>query len=171
MTTSEVLLQDYDIEMGMTRRILERVPEDNPDYKCHEKSMPLGRLAMHVATLPIFGKTILTTPSMDMKDPNHKWPDMTFVSSDATLATFDKTAAEARAALAAASDADLAAPWKFSFGDHVISDSPRSLAFKHMFFNHLIHHRAQLGVYLRLNDLPVPGVYGPSADEQFNPGN
>jgi uncharacterized damage-inducible protein DinB len=169
MTTSEVLLQDYDIEMGMTRRILERVPEDNPDYKCHEKSMPLGRLAMHVATLPIFGKTILTTPSMDMKDPNHKWPDMTFVSSDAALATFDKTAAEARAALAAASDADLAAPWKFSFGDHVISDGPRSLAYRHMFFNHLIHHRAQLGVYLRLNDVPVPGVYGPSADEQFKP--
>ena len=171
MTTSEILLQDYDIEMGMTRRILERVPEDNPDYKCHEKSMPLGRLAMHVATLPVFGKTILTTPYMDMKDPKTSWPDMTFRTSDVALATFDKTAAEARAALAAASDADLATPWKFSFGDHVISDSPRSLAFKHMFFNHLIHHRAQLGVYLRLNDLPVPGVYGPSADEQFNPGN
>jgi uncharacterized damage-inducible protein DinB len=94
---------------------------------------------------------------------------MTFRTRDITLATFDAAAAEARTALAAASDDDLATPWKFSFGEHVISNSPRSLAFRHMFFNHLIHHRAQLGVYLRLNDLPVPGVYGPSADEPFKP--
>jgi uncharacterized damage-inducible protein DinB len=169
MTTAELLLQDYDMEMAMTRRILERVPEDNPEYKCHEKSMPLGKLTMHVATLPIFGKTILTTPSMDLAKPTQSWPDMTFRSRDAALATFDSAAAEARAALAASSDADLAARWKFSFGDHVISDGPRSLAYRHMFFNHLIHHRAQLGVYLRLNNVPVPGVYGPSADEQFKP--
>ena len=170
MTTAELLLQDYDIEMGMTRRIIERVPEDNPDFKCHEKSMALGKLTMHVSTLPVFGKTILTTPSMDLKDPKTSWPDMTFRTRDIALATFDAAAAAARAALAASSDADLAANWKFSFGDHVISDGPRSLAFKHMFFNHLIHHRAQLGVYLRLNNVAVPGVYGPSADEQFNPG-
>jgi len=170
MTTAEILLQDYDIEMAMTRRILERVPEDNPDYKCHEKSMPLGKLTMHVATLPVFGKTILTTPNMDMKDPKTSWPDMTFRNRDIALATFDAAAADARAALVASSDADLAANWKFSVGDHVISNGPRSLAFKHMYFNHLIHHRAQLGVYLRLNDVAVPGVYGPSADEQFNPG-
>ena len=169
MTTAELLLQDFDMEIEMTRRILERVPEDNPDYKCHEKSMPLGKLAMHVATLPEFGRMILTTPAMDMANPAHKFPDMTFRSRDITLATFDAAASEARSALAAASDADLAAPWKFSFGDKVISNSPRSLAYRHMFFNHLIHHRAQLGVYLRLNDLPVPGVYGPSADEPFKP--
>src|ERR1019366_7419703 len=161
MTTAELLLQDFDIEMGMTRRILERVPDDNPEYKCHEKSMPLGKLAMHVATLPVFGKVILTTPSMDMKDPKTAWPDLPFRTRDIAVATFDAAANEARAALAAASDADLAATWKFSFGDQVISDGPRSLAFRHMFFNHLIHHRAQLGVYLRLNDIPVPGVYGP----------
>ena len=71
--------------------------------------------------------------------------------------------------LAAASDADLAMPWKFSFGEHVISNGPRSLAFRHVFFSHLIHHRAQLGVDLRLNDVPVPGLYGPSADEPFKP--
>jgi uncharacterized damage-inducible protein DinB len=165
MTAAEMQLQDYDMEMGMTRRILERVPEDKPDYKCHDKSMPMGRLAVHVATLPRLGTTILTTPSLDLATA--KWPDMTFVSREKLLADFDALAAEARAALAAASDADLAANWKFSFGDHVISNSPRSLAFRHMFFNHLIHHRAQLGVYLRMNDVPVPGVYGPSADEPF----
>ena len=165
MTTAQLLLEDYDMEMGMTRRTLERIPEDIPGYKPHEKSMALGRLAVHVATLPRFGAIILTTPSMDLATA--KWPDMTFVSREKLLTDFDALAAEARAALAAASDQDLAAHWKFSFGDRVISDNPRSLTYRHMFFNHLIHHRAQLGVYLRLNNLPVPGVYGPSADEPF----
>ena len=169
MKTSEVLLQDYDMEVAMTRRTLERVPDDRPEYKCHDKSMPMGKLAMHVATLPLFGKTILTTPGMNMADPGHKWPDMTFRTTDILVATFDANANDTRAALAASSDEDLAAHWKFAFGDKVISDGPRSLAFRHMFFNHLIHHRAQLGVYLRLNDVAVPGVYGPSADEPFVP--
>jgi uncharacterized damage-inducible protein DinB len=169
MTTSELLLQDYDIEIAMTRRVLERVPEHKPEFKCHDKSMALGRLTMHVATLPVFGKTILTTPSMDLKDPKTSWPDNTFRTRELALATFDAAAAETRAALASLSDAQLTEPWKFSFGDHVISNGPRSLAYRHMFFNHLIHHRAQLSVYLRLNDIPVPGLYGPSADEPFNP--
>lgn len=169
MTTAEILLQDYDVEVSMTRRVLERIPDDKPDFKCHDKSMPLGKLAMHVATLPTFGKTILTTPNMDMADPATKWPAQTFTTRDATLAAFDTNAAECRAALAACSDACLAEPWKFSFGEHVISNSPRSLAYRHMCFNHLLHHRAQLSVYLRLNDIPVPGLYGPSADEPFAP--
>ena len=167
MTTAELLLQDFDMEMANTRRTLERVPEDKPDYKPHEKSMAMGKLTMHVATLPKFGTFILTTPSLDLTTA--KWPEMIFSSREKLLADFDAMAAEARAALAAASDADLAAPWKFSYGEHVLSNSPRSLAFRHMFFNHLIHHRAQLGVYLRLNDVPVPGLYGPSADEPFKP--
>ncbi|MDR3745408.1 MAG: DinB family protein [Acidobacteriaceae bacterium] len=167
MTTAELLLQDFDIEMASTRRTLERIPEDKAAYKPHEKSMPLGQLALHVATLPGFAKTILTTPSLDLASAPR--PDMTFHGREATLATFDALAAEARTALVASSDADLSASWRFSFGDHLISDAPRSLAFRHMFFNHLIHHRAQLGVYLRLNNIPVPGVYGPSADEPFKP--
>jgi uncharacterized damage-inducible protein DinB len=167
VTTAELLLQDFDMEMAMTRKILERIPEDNPDYKPHEKSMALGKLTMHVATLPAFGKIILSTPSLDMATSKLQWPDMTFRGRDVALSDFDSLAAEARAELAAASDEDLAAIWKFSFGDHILSNGPRSLAYRHMFFNHLIHYRAQLGVYLRLNDLPVPGVYGPSADEPF----
>lgn len=170
MTTAEMLLQDYDIEIAMTRKILASVPEGNPDFKCHDKSMPLGKLTMHVATLPLFGKTILTTPSLNMADPATKWPNQTFTTRDAALTTFDTAAAECRAALASRTDDQLAEFWKFSFGEHVITNSPRSLAYRHMCFNHLIHHRAQLGVYLRLNDVPVPGVYGPSADEPFNPG-
>jgi uncharacterized damage-inducible protein DinB len=169
MTTAELLLQDYDTEMKSTRRVLERIPDNNPEYKCHDKSMPLGRLAMHVATLPAFGRVVLTTPGMDMADPNHKFPDNTWRTRDIALTTFDANAAAARAALASLSDSQLAEHWKFSFGDNVISDSPRSQAYRQFFFNHLLHHRAQLSVYLRLNDIPVPGLYGPSADEPFNP--
>jgi len=169
MTTAEVLLQDFDIEMANTRRTLERVPDskDKAEYKPHEKSFTMGKLAVHVATLPKFGTTILTTPGLDMAAT--KWPENIFASREKLLADFDACAAEARAALVAASDPDLATSWKLSFGDKVIVDSPRSLAFRHMFFSHMIHHRAQLGVYLRLNDVPVPGVYGPSADEPFVP--
>ncbi|HEV2619819.1 MAG TPA: DinB family protein [Acidobacteriaceae bacterium] len=170
MTTAELLLQDFDVEMANTRRVLERIPEENPDFKCHDKSMPLGKLAMHVATLPTFGKTVLTTPGMDLAAPGRNFPDMTFRTRDITLATFDAAVNEIRAALAASSDTELAAPWKFAFGEHVISNHPKSASYRSFFFNHLLHHRAQLSVYLRLNDIPVPGLYGPSADEPFNPG-
>jgi uncharacterized damage-inducible protein DinB len=166
MTTSQLLLEDYDAEMASTRRLLERIPE-TPDYKPHDKSMPIGRLAMHVAHLPVFARYILTEPGMDMANSKLPHPDLTFRTRDAMLADFDAAAAETRKLLASASDADLAANWRFSFGDHLISDRPRSTTYRLMFFNHLIHHRAQLGVYLRLNDIPVPGLYGPSADEPF----
>lgn len=171
MTIAEQMLQDFDMEMANTRRTLERVPDaaGNAEYKPHEKSMEMGKLAMHVATLPWLGVVIMTTPNFDMADTSHSRPERIFQSREKSLATFDSLVAEARAALASASDATLAANWKFSFGERVISDSPRSLAFRHMFVNHLIHHRAQLGVYLRLNDVPVPGTYGPSADEPFKP--
>jgi len=167
MTIAEALLEPYDIEIAMTRRILASVPGDNPGFKPHEKSMSLGRLAVHVATLPALGVMILTTPGVDAATA--KFPDPNFVSPEKLLADFDSYAAEARAALAASSDADLQQLWKFGVGDFVFSNSRRSTSFSHMFVNHLVHHRAQLGVYLRLLNLPVPGVYGPSADEQFKP--
>ena len=165
MTTAEILLQDFDHEMRGTRTTLERIPEDKPEFKCHDKSMPFGRLAVHVATLPRFGTDILTTPSLDLATV--KWPDMTFVSREKLLSDFDTLAAQARTALAAATNEELAANWKMTWGDKPIADAPRSILFRTMFFNHLIHHRAQLGVYLRLNDLPVPPLYGPSADDSM----
>jgi uncharacterized damage-inducible protein DinB len=167
MRIAELLLQDFDAEMANARKTLERIPEEKPDYKPHEKSMAMGRLAMHVATLPRFGTTILTEPGMDMGKPTHAWPDMTFKSRADLLATFDENAAKARATLAKATDEEMSAPWEFRFGDHIISNKPRSATYRLMFFNHLIHHRAQLGVYLRLNEEKVPGIYGPSADEPF----
>lgn len=165
MTIAEILLQDFDNEMAGTRTTLERIPVDKPEFKCHDKSMPMGRLAVHVATLPRFATTILTTPGMDLATT--QFPTLAFESREKLLRDFDALAAEARAALTKSSDADLQQSWKFSFGDKLISDLPRSATYRSMFFNHLIHHRAQLGVYLRLNDLPVPPLYGPSADDSM----
>jgi len=168
MTTAEILLEDFDMEMGMTRRILDRVPDTiDANFKPHEKSMAFGYLAAHVAALPRFGILVLSTPSLNLA--TYKWPPLVFVSHDQLLADFDTLVAELRALIANASDSDLQYRWEFRFGDHILSNSPRSLACRHMCFNHLIHHRAQLGVYLRLNNIPIPGVYGPSADEPFKP--
>jgi uncharacterized damage-inducible protein DinB len=171
MTIAEILLQDYDTEISNTRRTLERVPEDKPDYAPHEKSMKLGKLAMHCATMPLFGLYILEDDGMNLADPNpkRKHADLTFTTRENALARLDESAAQCRAAIASASDDHLAAMWKFSFGEHVISNAPRSQTFRTMCFDHLIHHTAQLGVYLRLNDIPVPALYGPSADEQWSP--
>jgi len=165
MTAAELLLQDFDSEIAATRRTLDRIPENDPAWKPHDKSMPMGRLAMHVATLPLFGVAILTTPGMDMADKNHKWPDMAFTTRQQLLDSFEKNASDLRAALASRTDEQLAEPWPFRFGEHLIGALPRSASYRQMCFNHLLHHRAQLGVYLRLNDIPVPGTYGPSADE------
>ena len=164
MTIAEILLQDFDTEMKGTRTTLERIPEDKPDFKCHDKSMPMGRLAAHVATLPRFGITMLTTNEMDLAAA--KFPPLVFESREKLLADFDALAAEARAALANSSDEHLQKNWKMSWGANVIADAPRSVLYRTMFFNHIIHHRAQLGVYLRLNDQPVPPLYGLSADDR-----
>ncbi len=170
MTTASILLQDYDAEISNTRRTLERVPEDKPDYAPHEKSMKLGKLAMHCATMPLFGLYILEDDGMNLADPNpkRKHADLTFTTRAAALARLDETAAQCRAALASATDDHLAAIWPFTWGEQVISKNPRSTSFRTMCFDHLIHHTAQLGVYLRLNNIPVPALYGPSADEQWS---
>ena len=167
MTIADVLLQDFDIEISNTRRTLERVPEHIPGYAPHMKSMLLGKLAMHCATMPLFGYYILEDDGMDMANSKREQASLAFTTRAAALERLDESAAKCRASIAAASDEHLSAPWKFSFGEQIISNSPRSLAFRQMCFNHLIHHTAQLGVYLRLNDIPVPALYGPSADEQW----
>jgi uncharacterized damage-inducible protein DinB len=169
MTTAEVLLQDFDIEMSNTRRTVERVPEGNNDWVPHPKSMPLGKLAMHCATMPLFGSYIIEDDGMDLAASKRSQASLVFVSREDALGKFDEGVAACRAALSAASDEHMAAPWPFKFGEMVISNGPRSLAFRQMFFNHLVHHTSQLGVYLRLNDIPVPSLYGPSADEQWSP--
>ena len=168
MTSAQLLLQDYDLEIANTRRTLERVPEGKSDWKPHERSMPLGKLAMHCATLPLFGSYILQDDAMDMANSQRPRTSLEFVSRADCLRQFESSAAACRAALGAASDEALAAPWRFSFGESLISNYARSLSFRVMCFNHLVHHTAQLGVYLRLNDIAVPALYGPSADEPWS---
>ncbi len=169
MTIAEVLLEDFDSEMANTRRTLERVPEDKVEYRPHEKSMPLSKLAMHCATMPLFGAYIIEDEGMDLAAPKRPHADLTFTTREECLKRFDESVARCRAALTAASDTQLAAQWPFSFGPQVISNTSRVRTFRSMFFNHLVHHVAQLGVYLRLNGVPVPALYGPSADEQWSP--
>jgi uncharacterized damage-inducible protein DinB len=169
MTISEILLEDFDAEVSNTRRTIERLTDNLGDYAPHEKSMKLGKLAMHCATITLFGYYILTDDGMDLANSKHDQSDLTFTTVANALAQLDKNAAKCRAALAAATDEDLSKDWKFSFGEHLISHDSRSKSFRIMCFDHMIHHTAQLGVYLRLNNLPVPALYGPSADEQWAP--
>src|SRR5215469_10794997 len=169
MKISEILLQDFDTEISNTRRTLERVPEGKNDWKCHDKSMPMGRLAMHCATLPLFGHYILEDEGMDIAAPKRAQSSLEFTTREAALKALDEAAAKCRQSLVNASDDHLAKLWKFTWGEQLISNNPRSQSFRQMFFDHLIHHTAQLGVYLRLNDIPVPALYGPSADEQWSP--
>ena len=135
------------------------------DYKPHEKSMPLGKLAPHVAELANFGHTILTTPELDFGGTPRPRPG--FESPEQLVKAFDEGADKVRAALKQTSDAAWNEPWKLSFQGKPIFNGSRFLAYRQMFLNHLVHHRAQLGVYLRLNDKPLPATYGPSADDRM----
>jgi uncharacterized damage-inducible protein DinB len=163
MKIADALLQTFDHEMKGTQVVLERVPEDKLDFKPHEKSMPMGRLAVHVARLPRFLNTILDTPALDLAAL--KWPPLVFESRAKVLAEFADLAAEARQALAGATEEQLGQPWRLSWGEKVLAEGPRLVLYNSMFLHHLIHHRAQLGVYLRLNDRPVPALSGPTADD------
>ncbi|MEO6923199.1 MAG: DinB family protein [Bryocella sp.] len=171
MKIADVLLLDFDTAISNARRTLERIPADNAAWKPNEKSMPIGKLAMHCATMPLFGSYIFEDDAMDLADPNskRKHADLTFTTSENLLKTLDDTAAKCRESLASASDEHLSADWKFSFGEQLISHASRAKTYRQMCFDHLIHHTAQLGVYLRLLDIPVPGLYGPSADEPWAP--
>lgn len=154
---------ELDQEMANTRRMLERVPDDRLDYRPHEKSYTLLELASHIANLPNWATMTLESTELDLERP-FDWQPPT--STDELLAEFDRTSAEARTALDAATAEDLTVPWTLRSGDHTIFTMPRAAVLRSFVLNHLIHHRAQLSVYLRLLDVPVPGMYGPSADDQ-----
>jgi uncharacterized damage-inducible protein DinB len=164
MTLAAAILEDLAVELKTTRRILAAVPDEFAAWTPHPKSMPLGKLAMHIAVLPAFMTICLDTPDFDFAKQGS--PEPAFQSQEHLLAFFDKNAEEAQTSLANATDEDLAHLWKLSAGERVITNSARSLIVLHICLGHMIHHRAQLGVYLRLLDLPVPGVYGPSADDK-----
>ena len=165
MSINELLLVELDEEMKKTRTMLERVPADKKDFAPHPKSMPMGKLAPHVAQLAGFGLIILTTPELDFAESSIK--PLPFESSDQLVKAFDDGAAQVRAALQATPESAWNENWKLSFQGKPIFDGLRFLAYRQMFLNHLVHHRAQLGVYLRLNEKPVPATYGPSADDKM----
>lgn len=165
MGLSEELLPEFDLEMASARRLLERIPEDKLAWKPHEKSMTLGRLAGHIAELPGFGAGAIKTDGIDFATRPSGSKPFVAESQRQVLDVFDKKVAEVRAVIAATTDADWAKSWKLSAGDKVFFNGSKTLAMRRMVLSHIIHHRAQLGVYLRLNDVAVPSVYGPSADE------
>lgn len=162
---NELLLSEFDEEIKKTRALLERVPI-KADFKPHAKSMPLGKLAPHVAELAGFGLTILTTPELDFGtgSPRQRPP---FESPEQLVKAFEDGAAKVREALKNTPDAAWTENWKLSLQGKPIFSGSRFLAYREMFLNHLVHHRAQLGVYLRLNDKPLPATYGPSADDNM----
>jgi len=165
MSISELLLPEFDAEMKTTRTMLERVPYDKKDFAPHAKSMTMEKLAPHVAELPGFGLTILTTPELDFSTQAPR-PRPPFEPAS-LLKFFDEGAAKTRAALAGTPDSAWTGNWKLSFQGKTIFSGQKFLAYRQMFLNHLVHHRAQLGVYLRMNDKPLPATYGPSADDRM----
>ena len=166
MALSQSLLPEFDREMPNTRKTLERVPEDKFDWKPHEKSMEMGRLANHLAFLPNWAVTAVNETSIDI-NPVGEEPLRPPVASTTKelLDLFDAAVTAARAAIAGASDETLLGPWTLMSGGKTVFTMPRIAVLRGFVMNHSIHHRAQLGVYLRLNDIPVPSIYGPSADE------
>lgn len=162
MSIAELLLDEFDQEMKKTRAALERVPAQ-PDFLPHARSTALGRLAPHVAQLAGFGVAVLTSPNLDFGAGTYK--PLPFESAAQLVAVFDEGAAKARSALASTPDTAWSEPWQLSFSGRPLFNGSRFLAYRQMFLNHLVHHRAQLGIYLRLTGQPVPSTYGPSADE------
>ena len=165
MALTDLLLPEFDHEMAVTRRVLERVPLQDADWKPHPKSMSLGELATHLAYVPTWMRVTLRGDGYEMSGDageRHAVPRTTAE----LLAAFDRHTTEARQILAAASDAEMMAPWTLRAGEHVVFTQPRAGVLRGFILSHLVHHRGQMTVYLRLRDVPVPSVYGPSADER-----
>jgi uncharacterized damage-inducible protein DinB len=165
MSISDLLLSEFDEEVKKTRATLERVPAGKADFLPHPKSMSLGRLAPHVAELCNFGLSVLTTSGFDFAGGSYT--PLPFESRAQLVRALDEGAATVRGALQGVTDAAWSEPWKLSYQGKTLFEGTRFLAYRQMFLNHIVHHRAQLGVYLRLNDEPVPSTYGPSADERL----
>jgi uncharacterized damage-inducible protein DinB len=163
MPFSQTLLPEFDEEMKNTRKLLECVPDGKFAYQPHQKSMTLGRLASHVAELPSW---VAFTTDLEVLEltPDFK-PEIAATRAE-LLEKFDKGVAEARKKIAATTDEQWQVKWTFKWDGKEVMSMPRSAVMRSTIMNHLVHHRAQLGVFLRLNDVEIPGMYGPSADEQ-----
>ena len=166
MTYAEALLPEFDLEMANTRKVLERIPDDKLDWQAHPKSHTIGWNANHIADLPTWLVETLTKPSFDFAPvggPAFSLPKL--ATRAEILALFDKNVAAARKAITEVKDEDMSKPWSLLKSGTPIFTMPRSAVVRTVVLNHLMHHRAHLCVYLRLNHIPVPGLYGPSGDE------
>ena len=162
MSIAQMLLPEFDQEMANTRKMLERVPDGKFEFKPHEKSMSLGQLAAHTSELPSYAKTTMNSERLDL---GGDYKPFTPATKKEILDAFDQHVAEARALISKASDEDMMKIWTLTYKGQQIFSLPRAGVLRSMVLSHLIHHRAQLGVYLRMNNVEVPGMYGPSADE------
>lgn len=162
MAISQALLPEFDHEMATARRTLERVPEGKFAWKPHTKSMSMGELATHIATIGHWTEAVMGSDAFDVATAP---PTPKFTSSAELLKAFDENVAHARKILAAASDADFMKTWSLQAGGKAVFTMPKVAVVRSFIMNHTIHHRGQLSVYLRLNDVAVPSIYGPSADE------
>ena len=171
MTIAELLLAEFDEEVEATRALLSRLPEDKWDWKPHEKSMNLSRLATHVAEIASWSTLMLKADGMDFMSPEmQSWTPRELQSKDEILAELDGAVTKCRADLESMSDEEFAQEWTMKAGDQVLMSATRYMVFRRQLLNHMVHHRAQLGVFLRLLDVPLPMVYGPSADEDGGMG-
>jgi uncharacterized damage-inducible protein DinB len=161
----DALLPEYDHEMATTRRLLERVREGDFPWKPHEKSMTLGELSGHLTDIPMWCSSVLDMPSLDLDEVGDRLKAKSPGSGVALLEHFDRRVSTARARLVKSTDAELLAPWALKRGTQELFTLPRISAIRTFMMNHLIHHRGQLSVYLRLRDIAVPAIYGPTADE------
>ncbi|MGH9717344.1 MAG: DinB family protein [Candidatus Acidiferrales bacterium] len=166
MATRDTILPEFDHEMETTRKTLERVPEDKPDWKPHDTSMPISRLAGHIAELVGFGAIAFQGDSFDFAPGGKSQMQPTVMTSrKQLLEVFDKNVSNARAAISKASDEDMQKGWTLMNNGKTIFAMPRVGILRTLVLNHIIHHRGQLSVYLRMNKVPVPSIYGPSGDE------
>jgi len=160
MSIAETLLPEFDQEMATTRKLLARVPSDKGQWKPHPKSFALGHLAQLISWMPGWITNALRETELDLARAG----GYSFETTETLLAEIDKNIREAREAIVASKDADYAVPWSLKRGEQVFFTAPRAAVVR-THINHLIHHRGQLSVYLRLNDVPLPSIYGPTADE------
>jgi uncharacterized damage-inducible protein DinB len=161
------LIPEFDQEMAQTRKTLARIPNGKFTFQPHPKSMPLGKLASHIAEMAGWLDTTLKTDSLDLAPPGGpRMEPANLPTIEAVLALFDASVQSARAGLVSITDEAMMTTWTLLMGGQTVFAMPRIAVVRGMILNHLVHHRGQLTVYLRMNDLPVPAIYGPSADEQ-----
>lgn len=166
MTIAEGFLLEFKPEMDNTRKMLERVPDEGLDYRPHPKSMTMGRLAGHIAEMPAWGVNTIELDELDLNPPGGSdFEPCTAESRDQVLEVFDRGVAAATEAIKKTSDDAMRKEWTLKMAGKPIFTMPRIAVLKVMIVSHIVHHRAQLSVYLRINDIPIPGMYGPSADE------